>query len=99
MIIELTPVTMAEARTLLTSREDTKPVADYFEKFTKLSEEKAVKLRKEIAALGNVKLKESHIVKIADFVPRDAEDVHKIVNDVSLNEQEVTAILDVVKNY
>lgn len=90
---------MAEAQALLADREETKAVKDYFEKFTKLSQDKSLDLQKEIEKIGNIKLKHTHIVKIADFLPRDAEDVHKIVNDVSLTEQEVAAILDVVKGY
>ncbi len=99
MIVELKPLSMAEARALLSEREDTKIVAEYFEKFTTLPAEKTEALQKELAALDNIKLKQTHLVKIADFLPKDAEDVHKIVNDVSLTEQEVSAILGVVKNY
>lgn len=99
MNIELNPVSMAEARKLVSDREETKMVVDYFKKFTKLSEEKAKELIEELEGIGNVKLRAVHFVKIADFLPRDLEDVHKVVNDVSLNEQEANAILDVVKKY
>jgi len=99
MILETRPVPMAEAQALLAAHDSTKPVADYFKTFTPLKEEKATELVAALRGLNNLKLKESHFVKCADFLPRDAEGVHKIVNDISLTEQEVAAILDVVKKY
>lgn len=99
MILAARPASMAEAATLLADSETTKPVADYLKTFTPLSVEKARALIEGLRSLDNLKLKETHLVKCADFLPRDAEDVHKVVHDVSLTESEVTAILDVVKNY
>lgn len=99
MILELRPVTMAEAKEIVVPAEENKTLVEYFDKFTKLEKSKAMKLKEEIEGLKNIKLKKEHVVKIVDFMPRDNEDVHKIVNDVSLSEEEVAAILNVVKNY
>ncbi len=46
-----------------------------------------------------MKLKEEHIVKIVDFMPGDASDLNKVMVDVSLDQEEVNKILDVVKKY
>lgn len=99
MILELKPLTLAEAQGLIEERPETLQVTTYLKKFSKISAEKSESLVQDLKKLNNIKLKETHLVKIADFLPRDAEDVHKIVSDSSLTEAEVGAILDVVKNY
>jgi DNA-directed RNA polymerase subunit F len=38
-------------------------------------------------------------VKIADFVPKTAEELNKIFTDVSLDEEECNKILEIVKDY
>lgn len=99
MIISMRPITMAETRDLASKGEVAEGVANYFKTFCKLSFEDATKLAEELRGLNNVKFKEEHIVKIVDFLPKDAEEVHKICQDISLNEEEVNAILAAVKNY
>jgi len=59
----------------------------------------AKELYVEIENLNNPKIKEEHIVKIVDFLPKDVEDVSKIFNDISLNEEETNVILALVKKY
>jgi len=44
-------------------------------------------------------LKEENFIKIADFLPVDAEDLNKICNETSLSEEEIQAILAIVKKY
>ena len=46
-----------------------------------------------------LKLKQEHIVKIVDLLPEDALDLNKIFTDVSLDEDETTKILEIVKKY
>lgn len=98
-IIAMKPVPLASVAKYLPEAEASQPVKDYLKEFTKLSEDKAVELVEKLEGLKSIKLKEAHFVKIADCLPRDAEDVHKVCNDVSLDEQEVNAILDIVKEY
>lgn len=93
------PLALAEVREYAGEGEDKKALHDYLKNYCKLSLEKAEALMNDIKALGNVKIKEEYVVKIADFLPKDAEEVHKIFSDVSLDEAEVNAILDVVKKY
>lgn len=99
MIISSKALTIAEAQSYYKPGEEKKPIDDYFKAFLKLSKEDSEKLGEEIRALNNPKLKEEHIVKIVDFVPKDAEDLNKIVIDASLSEGEINAILDITKKY
>lgn len=99
MILNKQPLTLAEARTYLKPSETKRPIDDYFKAFTKLTKDKADKLMEEIKALNNPKLNEDAIVKIADVVPKDSEDVNKIVTEATLTEEETNAILEITKKY
>lgn len=99
MITNKQPVTLAFVAEAVKGSEEKKPIHAYLKKFCQLSEADAKKLHAEITTLNNLKLKEEHIVKIIDFLPRDSEDIGKIINDVSLSEAEANAILEIVKKY
>ena len=98
-VMSMKPVPLASVGKHLPDVDAVQPIKDYLKQFAKLSEAKALELIEKIKDLKSIKLKETHFVKIADFLPRDAEDVHKICNDVSLDEQEVNSILNIVKEY
>lgn len=98
-VIHMKPLSLAEVHELTEKHEEKKAVHDYLKKFCKLDIHKAKELTEELKNLNNVKIKEEYLIKVADFLPRDAEEVHKILNDVSLDEQETNAILEIVKNY
>ena len=96
------PLSLAEVQEYIKpndEREHMKAVEGYIKEFRKLSAEKAQELTGELHKLNNVKIREDYIIKIIDFLPRDSEAVHKIFHDVSLDENETNAILEVVKNY
>lgn len=99
MILSQRIVSIAEARSYVKNIEEKQALHDYFKKFSTLSLESAHKLIAELQGLNNVKLKEEHMIKIADFLPSDAEELNKITNDVSLTEEEAQAVLGLVKNY
>lgn len=99
MIISMKPLSLAEVHEYVHDSEEKKPIHDYLKKYAKLSAEQSRKLIEALRALNNVKIKEDYLIKIADFLPRDAEEIHKIFHDVSLDEGEVNAILDIVKEY
>ncbi len=94
-----TPQTLAEVQSHVKDLDEKKDLKDYLKKFTELTKEKAEKLKEEVRALNNLKLKEENIVKIVDFLPKDSEDLNKIFTEVSLSEEESNAILEVVKKY
>lgn len=102
MIKSSKPLSLAEARELvskLPETEKTKNLILYIKKFTKLNAEDIKKIREELENIGITKMKGEHIAKIIDILPKDAEDVRKIFFDTNLNENEITQILDIVKRY
>ena len=90
---------MAEVKEVVVKLEERQALKDYMKKFTKLSKDKAEKLIEEVKALKNLKIKEENLVKLADFLPRDAEDLNKVFTEVNLNEEEINAILEITKKY
>ena len=99
MILSKKPLAIAEVNSLVQKGEDKKPIHDYLKKFAVLSKGDADKLIADLSALNNPKLKEESFIKIADFLPKDFEDVNKILNEVSLSESEANSILEIVKKY
>jgi len=70
----------------------------FLKKFLKTKPEHAKKIKEELEKLDSIKIKRDHIVKIVDMCPVDASDVNKIFIDVSLNEDEINKILEIVKS-
>ena len=99
MILEMRPLTMVEAKKLSGDLEEKKELKSYFKKFSKVKEDKIKELCDKLRKLDNLKVKEADIVKVADFLPKTAEELNKIFNDVSLDEKEINDILDIVKEY
>ncbi|MBI5148301.1 hypothetical protein HZA33_01325 [Candidatus Pacearchaeota archaeon] len=101
MIKSIEPVNLVEVREILSKidSEKAKDIAGFTKKFNKLAINEAKKLEEEIENLGLLKIKKHHIVKIVDILPVDTEDIHKIFIDVSLDQNEITQLLEVVKKY
>ena len=99
MILSRKPLTLGEVKALVPNLDEKLVLHDYIKKFSKLSGKDSEKLCSEIRAINNPKLNEESIIKIADFLPKDSEDINKILFDVSLTEEESNAILNIVKNY
>lgn len=98
-VLNRTPLTLAEVKEAVKTKEESITLQDYLKKFTVLSKQKALDLKKEIIDLDNPKIKEQDAVKVADFLPKNSEEVLKIFTDVSLSEEEINQILDIVKKY
>ena len=97
MIIKQEPLSMAEVRKIT---KDEKPELEKFIKsFVKIKPEDAESLKKELEALGLLKIKPEDIAKMIDLLPQDASDVNKILVEAGLNGEETTKILEVVKKY
>ena len=99
MILSKKPLTLGEVAVLVPKAEEKRPIDDYLKAFVALSKEDALKLMEEVRALNNPKLKEENLVKIADFLPKDQEDINKILIEAGLNEAEANAILEITKKY
>jgi len=99
VIKEEKPITMAEVVALAGEGDKADSIKAFIKNFNKMPVEKALEMKAELAGLDLIKLKDSHIVKIVDFVPTDASELNKVVSDVSLDQEEITKILDVTKKY
>ncbi len=89
------PLPLAEVKPYLKDTDDTKPIHEYVKKFVELKQDEARIIISAVKALNNPKLKEAHLVKLADFLPRDLEDVNKVCADANLSEEEAKAILSI----
>ena len=98
MILSKKPVALAEVKDLAKDSEN-KELVEYLKNFTKLTKDKAEKLKEEIRSLSNLKIKEEDIIKIADFLPKDKEEVNKIFIDTTISEDEANAILAITGKY
>ena len=101
VIKESTPLTLAEVSSLVGSSEKAEKVKTFIKKagIKNLDLKNVSALKEELRGLNLLKLKEDYIVKIIDFLPEDGADLNKVLQDVSLDQDEVNKILDVVKKY
>jgi DNA-directed RNA polymerase subunit F len=98
MINNSQPLSLAEVKHYM--KDSTNEVMHaYLKEFCHIEFAEAKKLEEEIRAINSPKVREEHIVKIIDFLPKDAEEVNKIFADVSLTEQEANAFVEIVKKY
>ena len=99
MILEKTPITLAEVKDRVKGLDERQVLKDYLKRFTKLTKAKTEELVKEVQGLNSIKLKEESVVKIADFLPTAPEELNKILTEVSLTEEETNAILTITGKY
>ena len=90
---------MAEVSSLAGEDEQGEKMKKFIKQFVKMDVKKAVEMKTELKGLDLIKLKDEHIVKIVDFMPDSAADLNKVMVDVSLDQEEVNKILDVVRKY
>ena len=95
MINDMKALSMAEAGEYIEAEE----LSSFIKKFVKTKPKEAKEMRGEIEKLGDIKIKDEHIAKIVDLMPEDQQDIAKIFSDVSLDEQETSQLLEIVKKY
>lgn len=101
MIIDRTPLSMNDVEHIIKDIQDTEKkqaIELFLKKFLNTTSAKAKKIKDGLEKLDSIKIKREHIVKIIDLFPEDASDLNKIFTDVSLNEDEINKILEIVKN-
>jgi len=101
MILERTPLNMNEVEEIVKEIDDSEKKQEmelFLKKFLKAKSSQAKKIKEKLEELDSIKIKREHIVKIVDLLPGDASDLNKIFTDVSLNEDEINKILEIVKN-
>jgi DNA-directed RNA polymerase subunit F len=98
-VTEETPITMAEVVATAGDSEKSEAMKKFIKGFSKMDVKEAIEMKEELKALDLIKLKDTHIVKIVDFVPTDVSELNKVIIEVSLDADEITKILDVTKKY
>ncbi len=97
MIKDKTPLTLAEVVGIVGDGERAEKIKLFSKNFIKLKSEKAKELRDEIRNLNILKLNEESIVSLVNFMPKDAQDVMKVLEGISLDQEEINKILEVLK--
>jgi DNA-directed RNA polymerase subunit F len=101
MILERTPLNLNEVEEIIEDSPDSEKkeeMKQFLKKYLKTKPEQAKKIKENLDKLDLLKIKREHLVKIVDLVPANATDLNKIFVDVSLTEDEINKILEVVKN-
>lgn len=91
------PVALAEVKKIIGDQEVKSELKDYLKEYCKNDYDQSIKIIEALKSLGNIKLKEEHIIKIADFMPKNAEELNKIFNDFALTENEANEIIAIVQ--
>ncbi len=98
MIKERTPITLAEVVSLVGDSERAEKIKKFSKEFIKIKADKAIELKKKLKNLELMKLNEEHIVSLINFMPKDAQDVMKVLDGVSLDQEEINKVLEALKN-
>jgi len=105
-VIEAKPVSMAEAKEILSSREKKKELSyeqklalEHLNKFTRLKPEDTKKLSEELA--GVLRMSQETLVQILSFLPKNPDELRMIFSreKFSLKEDEINKILEITKRY
>ena len=99
VVKEERPITMAEVVSLAGDSEKAEEIKKFIKQFNKMDVAKAIEMKEGLKALDLIKLKGEHIVKIVDFVPKNASELNKVIIEVSLDSDEVAKILEVTGKY
>ena len=101
------PLTMAELKDKLEDikkrdkelNERAQKTQDYLNKFVKLKEKEALKLKDEVTNLKIPRLKDKHIIKIIDVVPKDMDSLKLIFSaeNITIKQEDLQRILDTIK--
>ena len=101
MIKKSEPLSLAEVKESLKKLPESdkeKRVESYIKKFSKISNPDALKLKKGLQeSFPNLSIEQ--IIKIIDLLPKDAEDVRKVLAEAGIEENETAKILEIVKGY
>jgi len=106
-VLNETPLTMAELKGKLEDikkrdkelNERAQKTQDYLNKFVKLKEKEALKLKDEVTNLKIPRLKDKHIIKIIDVVPKDMDSLKLIFSaeNITIKQEDLQRILDTIK--
>jgi DNA-directed RNA polymerase subunit F len=98
MIKNNEPISIAEITEYVKDKGKEDKIKIFVKKFAKTDIKKAKELRKKLEAIDMMKMKPEYIAKIIDFLPEDNDELNKIFQNISLDEDETKKILDAVKS-
>jgi len=104
-VVERKPVPIALVKDMLAKvkekNHEQKITFEYVSKFAKLNKEDAEKLMEELRSANIPRVKERHIVKLVDLMPKTADEVKVIFakEEVALSKEDVQKILDILAKY
>jgi len=103
--IERKPVPIALVKFLLgklkEKNHEQKVTFEYASKFAKLSWEDAQKLIEELKSANIGRLKEKHIVKIVDIMPKTQDELKALLlkEEVALGKEDIQKIFEILAKY
>ncbi len=105
--IEEQPLCLFDAKELMTAIEkrdeelnyQSNRAKEYLENFVRLSAEQKEKLQADLVGLNLTRLKEEHIMKIIDFLPKTVDDLKVVLQayTLSLPKKDQESIIQTVK--
>ena len=98
MIKEKTPITIAEVVELVGDSEKAEKIKLFAKEFVSIKADKAKELGSKLRELNILKLNEESIVSLVNFLPKDAQDVMKVLEGVSLDQEEIAKILETLRS-
>jgi len=81
--------------------ENAKASEEYLKKFLKIKKQEAEKLKQELEKLNIPRLKEQHIAKIIDLLPKTPEDVKLVLEgySITITNENIKKIAECVSKY
>jgi len=108
-IMEETPITLVELKADLEKIEKrdkelnyrSNKTKEYIHNFVNLSKDQKEELNKKLVDLDMVRLKDAHIIKIIDFLPKDVEELKVILQayPVNMPKKDMESIIAIVKEF
>lgn len=100
MILKNDPLSMAEAEDYVKGAEvENTEVLGFINKFTEIKGKSAVEMRQKIKDLDLIQIGDAHIVKVVDLMPETNEELSKILSNVTISEDDIKKILDIVSEF
>jgi len=109
LFIEEKPLSLAEVKDILHDVEKrdkelnflSNKGKEYLDAFVAIDTKKGAELKKKLLALDLTRLKEEHIAKIIDFMPKDANDLKIVLQayPLSMPKKDQDAIVATVKEF
>ncbi len=104
-VIEKREVSIAKAKEILAKVKnqnyEQKHAFEYASKFAKTSSEDAIKILEELRESGIPRIKNRHLKKIVDLMPKKADEIKVILakEDLTLSKGDIETILDILAKY